>query len=723
MEKTFRYLAYSGIAITLAFNAVHCSPNATDKKPTPTKESKKPTTKKPTAPQPKAVGKKGKAMKITPGWKTMAQPDWYTGDATPWKTKKGIAEACERVKKQVAKLRESVVNASKKDGSNTLENTLWVLNTMDVALDTGTGWTSFIGAVHPDKEVREHAQTCKKALSKLANDIALDQKVYQALVAVPTDDLDTQAKRYIKKSLRAFRRSGVDRNEATRTQLKKMHERMVAIQQEFGKTIREDTRSVALDPAQLKGLPADYIKAHPKDKKGKVTITTNYPDFYPFQTYGEDTAARKALYQAFMSRGYPKNPPRLKELLELRYKYAKLLGFDNWAAYTADDKMVKSAEAIDAFIKQLTTLVRPRNNKDVQVLLARKKKDDPKAATIDAFDRFYYVNKVRKEQYDFDSQAARAYFAYPKVKQGILDLFAELFSISFVPLKNEPVWHPDVEAFAVESEGKRLGKVFFDMHPREGKYKHAAVFPMQVGLAGAIEPMCTLVCNFPKATKDNAGLMEHTQVVTFFHEFGHAVHHLLGQNARWASLSGFNVEWDFVETPSQILEEWAWDPGVLARFAKHTKTGKSIPADLVKRMRAANEFGKGLHVMRQIFYTAYSFYIHNRDPKGLDLEAFTESIMKKYSPFPRLKGSYVYANFGHLMGYSSMYYTYQWSLVIAKDLFTRFQKEGMLNPAVAKAYRSSVLSPGGTLDANDLVKNFLNRAYTLKAYKTWLTQE
>ena len=187
-------------------------------------------------------------------------------------------------------------------------------------------------------------------------------------------------------------------------------------------------------------------------------------------------------------------------------------------------------------------------------------------------------------------------------------------------------------------------------------------------------------------------------------------------------LAGINVEWDFVEAPSQILEEWAWEPDVLQRFARHVETGESLPADLISKMKAAEEFGKGVHIMRQLFYTAYSFFLHTRDPETLSLDAYSDEIFRDYSPYPRFDGSYVYANFGHLIGYSAIYYTYQWSLAISKDLFTKFESAGLLDPKVAKHYRQSILEPGGTVDAADMVRTFLERETNLDAYKRWLTE-
>jgi thimet oligopeptidase len=661
-------------------------------------------------------------MATTPGWKHVPTPSFYTDDANPWQTAEGLTAACQRTKEGATVLRRQLAALKEAGEASTLENTLWPLNALDIELDTGRSWASFINAVHPSQEIRDAAETCKKDLSALANEISLDPNIYAALAGVDASSLDAQAKRYVAKSLVAFKRSGVDKDEATRTELKTLHKKMVDVGQQFGKNVRQDVKSITVDSAaDLKGMPEDWIKAHKPNADGKIVITTNYPDFYPLQRYAENSNLRKELYNAFSSRAWPKNEALLRELLTLRHRYANLLNHRTWASYTAEDKMVKNAATVDAFIKNLRDMVRPQADAEIKEVLERKQKDDPEAKTVEVFDRFYYVNKLQKEKHDFDAKLVRPYFAYDAVKQGILDLYAELFDVKFIRLDKEPVWHASVEAYALESDGKRLGKVYLDMHPRDGKYKHAAVFPTQVGLENGIEPICSLVCNFPEPTADSKGLMEHSQVQTFFHEFGHAIHHLLGSGARWGSISGFNVEWDFVETPSQILEEWAWDPKVLARFAKHHETGEPIPADMVQKMRTSSEFGKGLHLMRQIFYTAYSFYIHDdKNPSLLNLENYTDKITKGYGPYPRLENDRVYANFGHLIGYSSMYYTYQWSLVIAKDLFTRFKEEGLLNSKVARDYREAILKPGGTINANEMVKNFLGRSYNLDAYKAWL---
>jgi thimet oligopeptidase len=258
------------------------------------------------------------------------------------------------------------------------------------------------------------------------------------------------------------------------------------------------------------------------------------------------------------------------------------------------------------------------------------------------------------------------------------------------------------------------------MFPREGKYRHFAQFTLVSGQRGKRLPEGVLVCNFPRPGPGGPALLDHGDVRTLFHEFGHLLHHVLGGRTRWSAHSGVQTEWDFVEAPSQMLEEWTWDPGVLASFARHFETGEPIPADLVARMRAADEYGKGLMVAQQMFYAATSLELHRRDPEGLDTTRLVAELQERYTPWRHVPGTYFHEGFGHLDGYSALYYTYMWSLVIAKDLAGPFQRAGMMDPEVARRYREAVLEPGGSRPATDLVKGFLGRPHAFDAWAAWL---
>jgi len=569
---------------------------------------------------------------------------------------------------------------------------------------------------HPDAAMRDVAERCEQQVDALATRLSLDRGIYDALRELDPQWEDPATRFYLHRTLRDFRRAGVDRDEATRKRVQALNEELVRIGQEFSRNIREDVRNIELDPADLAGLPEDYVRGHPPGANGKVTITTDYPDYVPFLSYARSEAAREKLWRVYRQRAHPKNLSVLARMLEKRYELATLLGYPSWAAYVTEDKMIGSAQAAADFIARISAAAEKRADSDYQALLERKRRDDPGAGRVEAWDSQVLTEALRKERHGYDAQSVRPYFEMSRVQDGVLEVTSRLFGLEYRRLAGAPVWHPDVACYDVVEHGEVVGRFYLDLHPRDGKYKHAAQFTLQSGQAGKRLPEAALICNFPRP----GSLLEHSEVVTFFHEFGHLLHHLLGGRTRWAGISGVRTEWDFVEAPSQMLEEWCWDASVLQRFARHVETGEPIPADAVARMRAADEFGKGLRVRQQMFYAATSLAFHDRDPAGLDTTRLSAELQERYTPFRHVDGTYFQESFGHLEGYSAIYYTYMWSLVIAKDLFTVFRREGVLDPKPASRYRRAILEPGGSAKAADLVRSFLGRDYDFRAYEEWL---
>ena len=639
-------------------------------------------------------------------------------DPPIWRSVAQVEEACRRQLDAARARRKGLLSVK---GGRTLPNTLVPYNDMLVEVDRVLPISELFANVATERAVRDAAEKCQQEAMKFLSALKLDRGLYEALAAVPVEGLDPGAARFLKHLLRDYRRAGVHKDEATRKELARLHEEMVKVEQDFSRNIREDKRFIELDNTkELAGLPADFIESHKPNESGKIRISTDYPDFFPFETYSVRADLRQELYQTFQRRAYPANQAVLEKLLDLRHRYATLLGYEDWAAYNAEDKMVKEKKVIADFLQRVSTIARPRMEQDLKALLARKKKDLPDAKAFLVSDRFYYVQKLRSERFGVDAQKLRAYFPFPKVKEGILSLVQELFGVVFEKVDAAVVWHEAVEAYDVLDGGERVARFYLDLHPRDGKYGHAAEFAMITGVLGRQLPSASLVCNFPDPKGDGPALMEHGDVTTFFHEFGHLMHQLLSGRQAWVTQSGINCEWDFVEAPSQLLEEWTWDPEILQRFARHHETGEVIPKELVLRMRQADELGKGVHVMRQMFYAMLSFTYHSRDPKGMDLLEVLKEVKRGYSPYPYTPETYPFANFGHLGGYSSMYYTYMWSLVLAKDLFTRFEEKGLLDRATAKTYRRTVIEPGGSVDAVDMVEAFLGRPYSFDAFEAWL---
>ncbi len=516
---------------------------------------------------------------------------------------------------------------------------------------------SLLRSVHPDSAMRDAGERCEQEAEALSTELALDPEVYAPLSRVNAAGEDDATRWYLFRVLRDFRRAGVDKDPQTRARARALNEELVRIGQEFQRNIRDDVRSIQVSAAELEGLPADYVRAH-----ASGVVTTDSPDYVPFMTYSRSSQARERLWKIYRQRAHPANSMVLDRMLGRRHELARLLGYESWAAYVTEDKMIGSARAAADFIERIAGASEARAGKDYESLLARKRRDQPSAERVDAWDSEALKERVRAEQLGFDSQSVRPYFELGRVMDGIFETTARMFGIEYRRLSDAPVWHSDVSAWEVVEQGRTLGRFFLDLFPREGKYKHAAQFTLASGVREGALPEGALVCNFHRPGAEPA-LLDHGEVVTFFHEFGHLLHHLFGGNTLWAGLSGVRTEWDFVEAPSQMLEEWCWDASATALAA---------------------------------------------------------GLQERYTPFRHVPGTYFQESFGHLEGYSAIYYTYMWSLVIAKDLFGVFRRDGLLNPAAAARYRRAILEPGGGAPAAKLVESFLGRPASFDAFTEWL---
>jgi len=609
-------------------------------------------------------------------------------------------------------------------GKRTVRNTLRPYDEALRHLGNASRQSGLIANVHPDRPLRDGAEAMQQTLSAYWTELTLDPELYQAIKAIDVRKADAETRFYVERELRDFRLAGVDRDEATREKVKAVQDELVKITQAFGRNIRDDASRITVDdPSELEGLPADFLSKHPAGDDGKIVLTTQYPDAFPVFNYAKSDGLRKRMYMAFLNRAYPENKAVLDEMIAKRYELAQLLGFDQYADLITADKMTGSAQVASDFIDRIVTAARPIGEREYAELLARKRADDPAATEITDWERSYYSELVRRSSYDFDAQSVRPYFPFDEVKQGVLDVTSKLFGVEFRRVEDAPVWHPSVECWEMFEDGKLVGRFYLDLHPRANKYSHAAHFGIRSGETGVQIPEAALVCNFPGGEPGDPGLMEHSDVETFFHEFGHLLHNLFAGRHEWHGVAGITVERDFVEAPSQMLEEWAWDPAVLATFAKHYETGAPIPADLVRRMKRADEFGKALNVLRQMVFARISLSCYDRNPSEIDTDRLVEKVMADYVPFKHVPGTHFQANFGHLSGYSAMYYTYMWSLVIAKDMFSAFDPARMFEPKVAKRYRDRVLAPGGSRPAAKLVEDFLGRPFNSDAWERWLDSE
>jgi thimet oligopeptidase len=605
-------------------------------------------------------------------------------------------------------------------GKRTIANTLEPYNMVTTHADNAGGMSGLMEVTHPDSAFRATAEALTQAASRFQTDLSLNRKVYDALAAVDLSAADTTTKYYVWKTLRDFRLAGVDKDEATRKKIAALRERLVEIGQDFDRNIRNDSRTIQVTAAQLAGMPPDFMASHPAGPDGKITIGIEYPDLFPIMAYAQDSDVRRRLTFERLNRAYPANMAVLDSMILTRDELANTLGYPEWADYVTADKMIGNATNAQQFITRLGNLTRTQADQEYQVYLKAKQRDVPGATAVDRWEARYYERIIRARDYQFDAESARVYFPFESVKKGVLDVTSRIFSVSFKRIPNAAVWDPSVEAYEVWENGRLIGRFFLDLHPRPGKFNHAEQVTIHSGVRGVQIPQGALLCNFPGGKPGDPGLMEHGDVTTFFHEFGHLLHTIFGGDQRWESVSGITTEWDFVEAPSQMLEEWAWDPNVLRTFAKNYQTDEPIPVSMVENMRRADKFGRAIDTAYQVFFAAISLDIYDQAPKDVDTDAIVAKEEKAYVPFPETPGTHMQTSFGHLDGYSAIYYTYMWSLVIAKDLFTQFDKSNLLDPTVPTRYREEVLDPGGTQPAAQLVHNFLGRDFNYTAFENYL---
>ena len=593
---------------------------------------------------------------------------------------------------------------------------LW--NDVQIALACAGAAASLFSEVHPDAERRDQAEEGLQRVQAMTTELMLDTSVYAQLASLDEqpgafggdDDADA-ARRVLERTLRDFRRAGVDQDEAVRARLKEIAARETELEQQFARSIRDGRRTTHVPAAAVDALPEDWRAAHPVDDDGRVAISTDYPDTGPFLAFSTDAEARREVRAASQELAWPENDAVLRELLTLRAEHARLLGYDSWADFDAELKMIGSGDAVMPFVDRVAASAAESADRDFGRLVERARRDDPDAEVDDASWRFW-SETIRREDYEVDAQAVRRYFRVDRVVPGLLEVTGRLFGLHYVEVP-APSWHPEVTSYDVSLEGERIGRIHLDLHPREGKFNHAAQFSLTSGIRQRQLAEGVLVCNFGR------GLMEHSEVVTLFHEFGHLMHHVLAGGHDWERFSGVACEWDFVEAPSQMLEEWAWDHRTLSLFARDDD-GEAIPADLVQRMREADEFATALGIRRQLLYAAMSYVFHDEIPD--DFAARAEELAAEYSRVGLLAGTHMHTGFGHLTGYGPAYYTYVWSLVIAKDLFSAFDADDPLAPDIARRYRDAVLAPGGSRDAADLVRDFLGRDHDEAAFERWLSR-
>ena len=615
---------------------------------------------------------------------------------------------------QLEKDLQAIINIDKKD--RTFENTYLAYDKAFDAYSDSLGQAGFLAYVSQDEALRNAALALEQEVSNYLIEVATRRDIYQAFkdYADTNPQLGPVEAKMLKDTMIGFKKSGLTLNDKDLETFKELNKQKAKNSIEFSKNIREYKDSLEVTKEQLDGMGEDYINKLNKTPEGKYIVTLDYPDYVPFMLNAKDEDARKALEFKYSRRGGKENIKLFEDTLTLRYQTAKLLGYKNHAENRLDTRMAKTPENVEKFLKDLEKKLRKLAKEEEKELLKfKEEKTGVKAEGFHAWDTGYWTNLHKKEYYDVDQEKIKEYFQTDIVIANMFEIFGNLFGVKF-EAADIPTWHKDVKSYKVldSQDGHTIGYIYMDLYPRDGKYKHAACFDLVDGELkddGTYQqPFTAIVANLNPPSKDAPSLLKHDEVETLFHEFGHVLHNVLTK-AKYSSISGTSVSRDFVEVPSQILENWAWDPSVIKKMSKHYKTGQPLDDETINKMIAAKNHFSGSFYIRQNFLAQIDMMYHTAT-KPVDSTKMWEKYSKKIRMIPMTKDTYPQASFDHLMGgYDAGYYGYLWAEVIALDFFSEFQKYGLFNPEIGKKFRKEILEPGGSYEEETLVKNFLGR--------------
>ena len=568
---------------------------------------------------------------------------------------------------------------------------------------------SVITETHPDQAVRKAGEDCVQRARAQRVELSMSKPIYRLLQAAQKQGVEPNLKYMLDRQLDNYRRAGVDKDDATRQRIAELQGRITAASLEFNTTISADKRKVAARAGELAGLPEDWLKTHPADAQGIVQIGMARPEIVAILHYAESADLRKRVMTAFYSRAYPANDAVLKRLIADRAELAKLLGYDSYAHYDLANRMARDPKRVYAFLDEVAAVARPVGQAEAARMVARLRKDDPSLQALGIWSPPYASTLIRKEDYDFDPAVVRQYFHFDKVQAGIHQLTEDLFDLEIRPWATD-IWHADVKPFEMVENGKVIGRFYLDMHPRDGKFNHIRMAPVRIGIKDRVVPTVVLETNFPD------GAMEHGDVENYLHEFGHLLHWIFSGQRPYAAQNTFGLEWDVLEAPALLFEEWVWDYDTLSRFAANAK-GETIPAALVEKMNFGRYFPKAFDAMTELGLAAVSLGYYSNDTAGADLTRTYHDLYGRYGLAAFPEGSHPQTSFDHLTGYGASVYTYQWSKALAIDLMSRFRAAGLRDTATAKAYRDMILAPGGSDSMNVLARNFLGRDWSVDSYR------
>ncbi|MGE0206349.1 MAG: M3 family metallopeptidase [Candidatus Babeliales bacterium] len=579
--------------------------------------------------------------------------------------------------------------------------------------------------VSPDDAVRDAANKYLVELSQFAIDLfGQNVELYNAFKAYTQgnarkETLNDEEKYFIKETMEEFKREGLDFSEEKRNKIKELKKQLAELSNDFEKNINEDKTTVIVTPAELKGMDEDFIKGLKKTDDGNYILTIDYSVYYPIIEYNELSPVRKKMYQAFLNRAYPVNIEVLKKVISLRDQLAKELGYKSFADLNIDGEMAKNSEHARQFINNLIDRAKQKSEQEFEEL----KTDLPESVELEQgkikpWDGAFAKETFRKKHYQVDDREVKKYFPMQKTIDGLLSIYEKFFNIQLKKSELNDLWAPDLTMIEAYKGDTLLGYLILDLYPRPNKYSHACaitVVPTLKTKEGRTPAVAVVLANFPKPVGDKPSLLELTQVRTFFHEFGHAIHGILGAT-ELSTFSGLNTKRDFVEMPSQMLEEWLWDAEILKLLSSHYQTGQPLPDDMIKKILATKNFSSGAWVTQQALYAllALDYFAPGMAKDVMQILFALEEKLKPHMVV--YKDTHMPAGFGHLMDYGAKYYGYLWSKVFALDLFNHIKKYGLLNPEIGEQYAQKVIGKGGSKDPNELLKDFLGREPNADAF-------
>lgn len=641
--------------------------------------------------------------------------------------KPAIITAIEKAKTEI----ESIP----KHKESTFENTIEALDHTGYDLERISLILFNLNSAETNDEIQQLAQEVSPLLSDFQNDIMTNADLFHAVEKVYEQkdhlDLNPEQQTLLDKHYKSFVRNGAKLNKDNQKQLREIDNKLSTLSLKFGQNVLADTNAYQLhveDKSKLKGLPEDVLDAAAEiaEQNGKsgYVFTLQYPSYVPFMKYCENRDLRKTLALAFGKRGFQdndnNNEEHIKSIVKLRHERAGILGFESHAAYILEERMAKSPEKVQDFLEDLLSKAKPAAQKEFDELTEFARIED-ELNKLQKWDLAYYAEKLKQQKFDLDDNLLKPYFPLNQVIDGVFLVAQKLYGLSFEEVDDINTYHEDVKTYKVYDDDKNFKAIFYaDFHPRKGKRDGAWMTLYKNQFKTDIQnerPQVSVVCNFSKPTKNQPSLLTFNEVTTLFHEFGHALHGMLA-DTQYRSLSGPSVYWDFVELPSQLLENWCYEKEALNLFAKHYKTSENLPEAYIKQIKAAANFNEGMQTLRQLSFGLLDMAWHNSNPENIkNVKAFEKEAFKSTQLVDDVEENCMSTAFSHIFqgGYSAGYYSYKWAEVLDADAFEAFKDNGIFDKQTADKFKDNILSKGGTEDPMVLYKRFRGKAPNPKA--------